>query len=103
MNLDIPVIVFSTPDQVSPDISTPSLSLARRILRELDGLGAHLVLCSMKTRAEIEALQRLLEIRSPLVSEGGNAAFIPSGCFPFDVEGSREARGHRVLEFGRGQ
>ena len=40
-----------------------------------------LVLCSGKTRAQLEAVHQLLGIRHPFICEHGAAAFIPPGYF----------------------
>jgi mannosyl-3-phosphoglycerate phosphatase len=60
-----------------------------------------LVLCSRRTRAEIEAIQQRLGIRHPFVCEGGGAVFIPVDYFGFHVSGVRDLAGYHAVEFGR--
>lgn len=45
-----------------------------------------LVICSGKTRAEIEHYEEILSISGPFVSENGGAIFIPRGYFPPGTE-----------------
>ncbi len=54
----------------------PSLNL----IREKD---IPLVLCSSKTRAELEPLRSRLRNEAPFVAENGGAIFTPAGYFPF--------------------
>ncbi len=60
-----------------------------------------LVLCSRRTRAEIEAIQQWIGIRHPFVCEGGGAVFIPGDYFGFTVSGVRDLAGYHAVEFGR--
>jgi mannosyl-3-phosphoglycerate phosphatase len=69
---------------------------ALELLREK---GVPLVLCSSKTRAEIEVYRKRLDNRHPFIVENGGGIFIPEGYFPFPVDG--EARGgYRVIHLG---
>jgi mannosyl-3-phosphoglycerate phosphatase len=58
-----------------------------------------LVLCSGKTRAQLESVHQLLGIRHPFICEHGAAAFIPPGYFA-DVPDGRSIAGYHVVEFG---
>ena len=81
------------PVTYSFDEALPALELirARRI---------PLVLCSSKTRAEIETYRARLENRDPFVSENGGGVFIPEGYFHFPVEGELRNE-YRVITLGR--
>lgn len=59
-----------------------------------------LVLCSGKTRAQLEAVHQLLGICHPFICEHGAAAFIPPGYFDRVPDG-RSVAGYHVVEFGR--
>jgi predicted mannosyl-3-phosphoglycerate phosphatase (HAD superfamily) len=61
-----------------------------------------MVLCSTKTRAELERLQLELGVRHPFICEGGSAVFVPAGYFNFSVNGARAIPGYHVVELGRG-
>jgi mannosyl-3-phosphoglycerate phosphatase family protein len=71
----------------------PALELIRK--RDIP-----LVLCSSKTRAEIEVYQRRLSNRHPFISENGGGIFIPQEYFQFPVDGETQA-GYRLVSFGR--
>jgi mannosyl-3-phosphoglycerate phosphatase len=59
-----------------------------------------LILCSSKTRAEMELYQRKMELKEPFISENGGAVFIPQGYFrQMPVEAKRKGR-YLVLELG---
>lgn len=58
------------------------------------------VICSSKTRAEIERCRSDAVPDHPFISENGGALFVPDGYFPFDVAGTRRVPGHTVMEFG---
>ena len=62
--------------------------------------GIPLVLCSGKTRAQLEVVHQLLGIRHPFICEHGAAAFIPPGYFSRVPDG-RSVAGYHVVEFGR--
>jgi glycerate 2-kinase len=58
-----------------------------------------LILCSSKTRAEIEVYRRQLDNTHPFITENGGGIFIPRGYFAAAVEG--EDRGdYRVVMLG---
>jgi mannosyl-3-phosphoglycerate phosphatase len=59
------------------------------------------VLCSTRTRAELEFVQRRLGICHPFVCENGAAIYVPRGYFDFDLPNARAASGYQVVEFGR--
>ncbi len=55
---------------------------ALRLIREMD---IPLVICSSKTRGEIERYREQLENRDPFIVENGGGIFIPSGYFESPV------------------
>ncbi len=59
-----------------------------------------LILCSSKTRAEIEGWRERLKIDTPFIVENGGAIYVPRNYFPFQVEHSTERDGYDVIEFG---
>jgi mannosyl-3-phosphoglycerate phosphatase len=70
-------------------------------LRELASEEVSVVLCSSKTRAELEQIQRELGIRHPFICENGGALFIPPAYVDVAVPDAREIAGYQVVEFGR--
>jgi mannosyl-3-phosphoglycerate phosphatase family protein len=75
------------------DAALPALDLLRR--REVP-----LVICSSKTRAEIEVYRERLGNRHPFIAENGGGIYIPRGYFPFAVDAA-ERGDLLVIELGR--
>ncbi len=98
---DAQLVIFTDLDGTLLDHTTYSFDEATDALRAVARAGVPLVLCSSKTRAEIEALQRDLGVRHPFISENGGALFVPDGYFPFDLAIGRRQAGYEVIEFGR--
>jgi mannosyl-3-phosphoglycerate phosphatase family protein len=61
--------------------------------------GIPLILCSSKTKPEIEVYRRRLGNDHPFISENGGGVFIPEGYFPSFVEGEIQD-GYRLIRFG---
>jgi mannosyl-3-phosphoglycerate phosphatase len=99
MSLAPHVIVFSDVDGVLLDPSESCMGRAAAAFVRLANQPVSVVLCSLKTRAELQVLQQELGLRGPFIAEAGSAAFIPHGYFPTTVESSRELAGYDVLEF----
>jgi predicted mannosyl-3-phosphoglycerate phosphatase (HAD superfamily) len=92
------VLVFAELDDalVRPAGTEPAALLSR-----LEQDGATVILCSARTRAEVEQIQRDLGIRHPFVAESGSAAFVPEHYFPFPIQCGRSVAGYHALEFGK--
>lgn len=95
------IVVFSDLDDVLLDPHLPRFATAARAIRELALDDTALVLCSGKTRAELEFVQQKLDIRQPFICENGGAVFIPEGYFSFDIPAARRRAGYQAVEFGR--
>jgi mannosyl-3-phosphoglycerate phosphatase len=94
------VVVFCDLDSL---LAAPTLSLPSgrpESLEHLDAEHVALVLCSRRTRAEIDWFARQLRIHGPFVAEHGGAVFVPAGSFGH-VAGSRPVAGYDAVEFGR--
>lgn len=102
MSRQIPVLMFSNVDGILDHPGDgAACGQAARVLKGLERDTVPLVLCSSKTRAEIEAIQQALDIRHPFVCESGSAAFIPAGYFQFAVPDARDMAGYDAIELGR--
>lgn len=95
------IVVFSDADGVLVDPQQPSFDTAASILARLAADEVAVVLCSGKTRAELESVQQKLGIRHPFICEHGGAVLIPKGYFGFDVPNASERAGCDAVEFGR--
>lgn len=74
-------VVFTDLDGTLLDHATYSHEPALPALQLLRERQIPLVLCSSKTRAEIEHYRRSLDNRDPFVAENGGGIFIPEGYF----------------------
>ncbi|MEW6117343.1 MAG: HAD-IIB family hydrolase [Nitrospirota bacterium] len=80
-------IVFTDLDGTLLD-HTYSCTAALPALRLLKERKTPLVLCSSKTKAEIEHYRKKLDNRDPFIAENGGGIFLPKGYFSFsDIEG----------------
>ncbi len=99
------LIIFTDLDGTLLDHDSYSFAAALPALRLVGELGIPLVICSSKTRGEIERYREQLENRDPFIAENGGGIFIPSGYFEpllfdsssasFVVEG-----GYEVIRLG---
>jgi mannosyl-3-phosphoglycerate phosphatase len=102
MDRAAPIVGFFDIDTVLRGIRGRPTVQAADALARLDAEGIAMVLCSTKTRAELERLQLELGVRHPFICEGGSAVFVPAGYFNFRVNGARAVPGYHVVELGRG-
>ena len=77
----MPLIIVTDLDGTLLDSKTYDVGPARDVLVRVTQAGIPLVLCSSKTRAEIEALQKRLAIHHPFIAENGGAIVAPLGYF----------------------
>jgi mannosyl-3-phosphoglycerate phosphatase len=95
------LVVLTDVDGCLLDYATYSMADAAPAVERLKAEGVPLVLCSSKTRTELERLQQTLGLQGPFVVENGGALYVPDGSVPFPIQGSRHLPGYSVLEFGR--
>ena len=93
------IIIFTDLDGTLLHPRTYSFDEARPALELIRQRGTPLVLCSSKTRAEIEVYRRRLENDHPFISENGGGVFIPEGYFPSFADGERQDE-YRLIRFG---
>ena len=92
-------VVFSDLDGTLLHPQTYSFERARPGLELLRKSNIPLILCSSKTRAEMEVLRRRIKNRHPFIPENGGAIFIPTGYFQFPVKGELR-NGYFVITLG---
>jgi mannosyl-3-phosphoglycerate phosphatase len=80
------LIIFTDLDGTLLD-SGYSFRKALPALRLIKGKDVPLVLCSSKTKTEIDYYRKKLENDHPFVSENGGGIFIPKGYFQFKMPG----------------
>jgi mannosyl-3-phosphoglycerate phosphatase family protein len=93
------IIIVTDLDGTLLDSKTSSFENARPALEQIKKDHIPLVLCSSKTRAELELWRDRLDNRHPFIVENGGGIFIPEGYFPFPVEGETR-KGYRVISLG---
>jgi mannosyl-3-phosphoglycerate phosphatase len=93
-------LVFTDLDGTLLDHETYTYAQAYPALRELRRQKIPMILCSSKTRAELEYWRQRLENQHPFIAENGGAIFIPKGYFPFSVPHTRESSSYEVIELG---
>lgn len=79
-------IIVSDLDGTLLDSTNYSFEAALPALEAIRARGIPLVLCSSKTRKEIEACRRRLDNQHPFIAENGGGIFIPRGYFSFPIE-----------------
>jgi len=92
-------IIITDLDGTLLDAATYSCAPARQALDIIRERGIPLILCSSKTRAEIEALRAELGNHHPFISENGGGVFIPHGYFTVSFDGE-EIGGYRLVTLG---
>ena len=92
-------VVFSDIDGTLID-ENYSFKQSQPIIKSLLNLNVRIVLCSSKTRAEIEYYREQLEIQDPFISENGAAIFIPKGYFKRRHNFNRQIGNFDVVELG---
>lgn len=94
------IIVFTDLDGTLTDYHTYSFEPALPALDALKKSGIPLIICSSKTRAEIEKLQSRIDNTHPFISENGGAIFVPIEYFSYAFPFTREDMKYKIIEFG---
>jgi mannosyl-3-phosphoglycerate phosphatase len=79
------LIIFTDLDGTLLDHYTYSFEKALPALTLLKEKNIPLIICSSKTRKEIEYYRRKLDNHHPFISENGGGIFIPHGYFRFEI------------------
>jgi mannosyl-3-phosphoglycerate phosphatase len=97
----MPLVIVTDLDGTLLDHNTYAAGPAMRALDRAKRMGLPVVLCSSKTRAEIEAIRRRLGIADPFIPENGGAVVAPEDYFAPPPPGSVVAQGRVTLPLGR--
>ena len=95
-----PLVVFSDLDGTMLDHTTYRFDAARAAIDRLRAEGVPLVLCTSKTRAEVEPVRVALDNRDPFIVENGGGVYIPDRYFPFEIEGAERHGAHWLIRIG---
>jgi cell volume regulation protein A len=93
-------VVFTELDGALLDATTLRYDESRQALDRLHKEAVPLVICSGKTRVEVEYFRREIGNADPFIVENGGAVYIPTGYFSAPAVGSVVRNGYDVLEFG---
>jgi len=94
------VLIFTDLDGTLLDHHTYSFEPALPALKALKEKNIPLIICTSKTRAEIEKWRLELNNDHPFISENGGAIFIPKGYFSHRFCFEREKDNCLVIELG---
>ncbi len=101
MEPDAALVAFADVESILPDAGPAMLVKALETCDALVRCRVPLVLCSGRTRAQLERVRRALAVYHPFVTEHGAAVFVPIGYFPERVPAARDVSGFDVIEFVR--
>jgi mannosyl-3-phosphoglycerate phosphatase len=96
-----PVLIFTDLDGTLLDHDTYDFKEARSALDLLMRETIPVVICSSKTRAEIELYRLRMGLSAPFVVENGGAVFIPSNVLDLSDTPFVEKGPYRVVELGK--
>jgi mannosyl-3-phosphoglycerate phosphatase len=92
-------VVFSDLDGTLLD-ENYSFEVTSPLIARLKALNVPIVLCSSKTRLEIEYFRQKLGIDDPFISENGAAIFVPSGYFEAEKYWTKQTKQYDIVELG---
>lgn len=93
-------VIFTDLDGTLMDHDTYAFHEAEAALAMLRGQSIPVIICSSKTRAEIEVCRRRMGLTAPFIVENGAAIFVPRGLLKVRGEPFVERGGYHVLELG---
>jgi mannosyl-3-phosphoglycerate phosphatase len=94
------LIVLSDLDGTLLDCTTYAFDAARAALERLHDARVPLVLCTSKTRAEVEPIRVALRNPHPFIVENGGGVCVPVGYFPFEIDGAERRGDYAVIPLG---
>jgi mannosyl-3-phosphoglycerate phosphatase len=94
------LLVFTDLDGTLLDHDSYSFKSAIPALAVLKEKKIPLIICTSKTRAEIERIRQQLHNKHPFVSENGGAIFIPKDHFSQTFRFTREDSDYCIIEYG---
>ena len=94
------ILIFTDLDGTLIDHDTYDFKEAQPTLDQLRSRSIPVIICSSKTRAEIEICRRRMGLSYPFIVENGGAVFIPSGAFDLRDLNYVEKGPYHVVELG---
>jgi mannosyl-3-phosphoglycerate phosphatase len=94
-------LIFTDLDGTLLDHESYSWKPAEPALKLAGKMKVPVIICSSKTRAEIEVYRKKLRNGHPFIAENGEGIFIPSGYFKSKPPGSRKRGSYDVITLGK--
>jgi mannosyl-3-phosphoglycerate phosphatase len=94
------IVIFTDLDGTLLEADSYSAEEAKPALELMSDLRVPVIICTSKTRAEVEVWRLELQNAAPFIVENGGALFIPSGYFPFMIPPALQRESYDVIEFG---
>ena len=94
------ILVFTDLDGTLIDHDTYDFKEARPALGQLRARSIPVIICSSKTRAEIEVYRRRMGLCDPFIAENGGAVFVPRHALDLRDISSVEKSTYHVVELG---
>ena len=94
------IIIFTDLDGTLLDHYSYSFAAAQDALEKINSVHIPLIICSSKTRAEIEVWRSKLNNNDPFISENGGAIFFPKERKIADPKPGFGGDGYSVIELG---
>lgn len=95
-----PVLIFTDLDGSLLNHDDYSFEAARTALLMIRQLGIPLILCTSKTRAEVEVLRSELDMDDPFIVENGGGIFFPASYRGFHIPEAVHRNGYRMIPLG---
>ncbi len=93
-------IIFTDLDNTLLD-KNYSFEKAKEGLKKIKSKNIPLIICTSKTRAEIEFYRKKLKNKHPFISENGGAIFIPKKYFKQKFKYTKKIKDYYVIELGQ--
>jgi mannosyl-3-phosphoglycerate phosphatase len=93
-------IIFTDLDGTLLDHYSYSFEKAREALQKISSAQIPLIICTSKTRAEIEVWRQKLNNDAPFISENGGAIFFPREKWTFDKDKIIDKDEYKIIELG---
>ena len=93
-------VIFTDLDGTLLDYGSYSFKAVLPALELIKSKNIPLVICTSKTRAEIEFYRKVLDNSDAFISENGGGIFIPEVYFSEDFKYDKQVDGYRVVELG---
>lgn len=96
------LVIVTDLDGTLLDQRTYSYEACLPTIRKVQSLEVPLILCSSKTRREMEPLWKELKLKDPFIVENGGAIYFLPDYFPFPIDHLKSKGELRALELGQG-